>query len=33
MYILDIFLLDELISVLDVNNKEKIENIIFKLVD
>lgn len=33
MYILDIFLLDELISVLDVYNKEKIENIIFKLVE
>ncbi|MBE7582852.1 ATP-binding cassette domain-containing protein [Staphylococcus aureus] len=33
MYTPDILLLDESTSALDVNNKEKIENIIFKLAD
>ncbi|HDC9766020.1 TPA: ATP-binding cassette domain-containing protein, partial [Staphylococcus aureus] len=33
MYTPDILLLDESTSALDVHNKEKIENIIFKLVE
>lgn len=33
MYEFEVLLLDEVISVLDIYNKKKIEEIIFKLVD